>query len=175
MSEGSARNPLWFNFFRPDPGWVDEAGSLCRRHPLFDGIPDSVVHWFVSTMHPRHYKAEEYIFHAGDEGAGALLLLSGRVEIRHQGVVLAVMERGDIFGEAALVDGSVRTADAVTLCPSRLLFLLHADLDEWINGRPKHACTLLRNLGGMLARRLLQANRLLSGAGDGSGPDGGGG
>jgi len=156
------QSPLWFNFFRPKGDWIEETARLCQQHQMFKNIPPAIIHWFVSTMHPREYQEKEHIFFAGDEGAGAVLLLSGEVSIRHNGISLTTIEPGDIFGEVALVNGKERTADAIATQPSSVVFFLRADLDEWMNSRPEHACTLLRNLGSMLAQRLLKANQALS-------------
>jgi len=135
---------------------------MCQENRLFHDIPISVIRWFVSRMHPRHYEEGEVVFHAGDEGAGAVLLRSGTIEIRNKGTLLATLTSGDIFGEVALIDGKVRTADAVVVASSELVFLLQTDLEEWINHRPKHACIFLKNLGNMLAERLMKANRLVT-------------
>ncbi len=162
MASDKKRHALWFNFFRTKEDWIEETARLCQKHRLFKGIPPSVVHWFVSTMHRREYQQGERVFFAGDEGAGAILVLSGAVEIRHREVLLTTVGPGEIFGEVALVDGTERTADAVAIEQSTLIFMLRADLDEWMNRQPKNASVLLRNLGGMLAKRLLEANRALS-------------
>jgi len=73
-----------------------------------------------------------------------------------------VIQPGDIFGEVALVDGRERTADAVVTQEGEVAFFLRCDLDEWIDSQPRHACLFLRNLGRLLAHRLLEANRALS-------------
>ncbi|MDX8409151.1 MAG: cyclic nucleotide-binding domain-containing protein [Mariprofundales bacterium] len=155
-------SPLWHNFFRQQDDWVSQTATMCAQNKLFHGIPPTVIRWFASRMHPRHYDTDEVIFHVGDEGAGAILLRSGSIAIRNNGIQLATMNSGDLFGEVALVDGMERTADAVATEPCELVFLLHTDLQEWVNSRPKHACTLLQNLGTMLAGRLLAANRAMT-------------
>jgi len=155
-------NPLWHNFFRSQDDWVSQTATLCEQNKLFHGIPPTVIRWFARRMHPRHYDTDEVIFHVGDEGAGAILLRSGSIAIRSNGVQLATITSGDLFGEVALVDGMARTADAVATEPCEVVFLLHTDLQEWISSRPKHACTLLKNLAAMLAERLLEANRTIT-------------
>ncbi|MDQ6965225.1 MAG: cyclic nucleotide-binding domain-containing protein [Mariprofundales bacterium] len=162
MSPPIKQNPLWFNFFRPHNDWIEETAQLCQQHQIFKNIPHATIRWFVSTMHPREYRSGEHIFFAGDEGAGAVLLLSGEVEITHNGTHLATIVPGDIFGEVALVNGKERTADATATQPSAAVFFLRTDLDEWIESQPQHACILLKNLGNMLSQRLLEANRALS-------------
>ncbi len=162
MARKTSQHALWHNFFRPKDDWVEETAKICEKNLLFKDITPSVIRWFTAKMHPRSYDAGENIFHAGDEGAGAVLLRSGCVAIRKDGVDLAMLKSGDLFGEVALVEGQTRTADAVAIEACELVFLLRTDLDEWINRHPKYACVLLQNLGTMLAGRLLEANKTIS-------------
>lgn len=162
METKSSRHALWHNFFRPKDDWVEDTAKICETNLLFKGFSPSVIRWFAAKMHPRSYDAGENIFHAGDEGAGAILLRSGSIAIRNGGVDLAIIKPGDMFGEVALVSGQTRTADAVAIEPCELVFLLGTDLNEWVDCHPKHACRMLQNLGTMLAGRLLEANKSIS-------------
>jgi len=162
MVSKSPGNALWHNFFKSQDDWVEDTAKLCEENLLFKGFSPSMIRWFAAKMHPREYDAGENIFHAGDEGAGAILLRSGSIAIHSKGVQLATISRGDMFGEVALVDGQARTADAVAVEACELVFLLRTDLNEWANSHPKHACKLLKNLGAMLARRLLESNKNIS-------------
>jgi len=162
MAEKAQTNALWHNFFKPKDSWIEDTAKKCEENLLFKGFSPTVIRWFAAKMHPRTYDAGEMIFHAGDEGAGAILLRSGSIAIRNNGHDLATIQAGDMFGEVALVDGQARTADAVAMESCELVFLLRADLNDWINSHPKHACILLKNLGAMLAGRLLESNKNLA-------------
>jgi len=120
------------------------------------------IRWLVSRMHPRSYKKGERIFEMGNPGVGAVLLLSGEISIMADRVELAHLERGDLFGEVALVTDQPRTAEAVALTDCEVLFFLSENLKEWMESRPKQASRLLINLSEMLAQRLLEANRQLA-------------
>ncbi len=70
-------------------------------------------------LNRKEFAAGEFIFHEGDQGDEAYLIASGRVEIslksgKRKGV-LAIVERGEIIGEMALVDDQVRMASAKAL------------------------------------------------------------
>ncbi len=151
-------HPLWENFFRHQHDWVYRCCRLCESSPLFRGIPKRAIRWLVSRMHVRHFDAGETVFRMGDPGAGALLLLSGSVNIMINGVCVATLHEGDLFGEVALANDLPRTADAVTASPCEMVFFLRSDLQEWIDTSPRQASTLLVNLSDILARRLMQAN-----------------
>jgi len=55
------------------------------------------------------------IFAEGDKGDRAFLIQDGQVEIIKNGVPLATLGRGELFGEMALVDDQPRMASAQAL------------------------------------------------------------
>ncbi|MDQ6998752.1 MAG: cyclic nucleotide-binding domain-containing protein, partial [Mariprofundus sp.] len=85
---------LWHNYFKPQDDWVEDTAKKCEENLLFKGFSPTVVRWFAAKMHPRKYDAGETIFHAGDEGAGAILLRSGKIAIRSKGMDLAIIKSG---------------------------------------------------------------------------------
>jgi len=155
-------HPLWKSLFHGDSDWIRNGTDLCNGNPLFADMPAKAIRWLVPRMHPRSYKKGERIFEMGNPGAGAVLLLAGEISIMANQVELAHLERGDLFGEVALVTGQPRTAEAVALTDCEVLFFLRESLKEWMESRPKQASRLLINLSEMLAQRLLEANRQLA-------------
>ncbi len=162
MTEKPSTHALWHNFFRPKVDWAEDTARLCEKNMLFKGLSPAVIRWFAARMHPRSYAAGEIIFHCGDEGSGAILVRSGSIKIHNEGVQLALIEAGDMFGEVALVGGQSRTAEAVAMASCDVVFLLRADLDDWMKSHPKHAAVFLKNLSRMLATRLNESNKAIS-------------
>ena len=156
---------LWSNLFRKGNPLAEHVTELWSATPLFRDIPKREIMQLVRDMPPRRFKAGEYIFHSGDAGAGAAVIISGKVEIRSSGVLLAELGDGDFFGEIALVLDVPRTADAIAVCDTELIFFLRPELDEWLARSPYYAGRLGANLAYVLAQRLLQANKALVNAG----------
>lgn len=156
---------LWSNLFRKGNPLTEHVTELWSATPLFRDIPRREILQLVRDMPPRHFQANEYIFHSGDAGAGAAVIISGKVEIRSAGVLLAELKDGDFFGEIALVLDVPRTADAVAVEETDLIFFLRPELDEWLARSPYFAGKLGANLAYVLAQRLLQANKALVTAG----------
>ena len=156
---------LWSNLFRKGNPLTEHVTELWSATPLFRDIPKREILQLVRDMPPRHFKAGEYIFHSGDAGAGAAVIINGKVEIRSAGVLLAELSDGDFFGEIALVLDVPRTADAIAVLDTELIFFLRPELDEWLARSPYYAGRLGANLAYVLAQRLLQANKALVNAG----------
>ncbi len=156
------RDILWTNIFRNSADEREQLAELWQATPLFAGIPPREVRSLSGNMHIRHFGKDEIVFREGDQAAGAILVLEGRVEILADTRPLAQLERGDFFGEIALAENDQRTATARCLEESRLVYFLKQDLEEWIEVEPRLGNRFLMNLASVLARRLHQANLLLA-------------
>ena len=81
----------------------------------------------------ERFAAGAPIFAAGDRGDYMYVVAEGEVDLHKGGAHLRTVPPGGIFGEMAMIDGSVRSADAVArtdcvLAPvdeRRFLFLVH--------------------------------------------------
>jgi len=90
-----------------------ETGSL-----ILQALPAGERAALLAMGHRQGYDKGEIIFSRGDEGAWALLIEEGLVEISVMSLngrksVLNHMEKGEILGEIALLDGQPRSAEAV--------------------------------------------------------------
>lgn len=153
---------IWMRLFRPKVEWVEDTCALCEKNQLFDKVNRKSIRWLVTRMHPRTYGAGESIVDMGNAGAGAVLILSGEVSVRINGTEIERMHRGDLFGEVALAADLPRTAEVVATQDSELVFFLRSDLQEWLAIMPKEAARLLQNLCKLLAKRLMEKNKLIS-------------
>jgi pSer/pThr/pTyr-binding forkhead associated (FHA) protein len=101
----------------------------------------------------------EMIYVEGDLGTEMYVVQSGAVRIfRTLGGVkqeLAIMEKGDFFGEIAVLEGLPRTASAEALDESELIEINSATFDKMIRGNIEIAVRMLRKL----SNRLQEANR----------------
>ena len=154
-------SPLWANIFNRKLTQQERIATLWADTPLFRGVPKREIRNLADHMHPRRYQPEEVIFHDGDLGVGAALILSGSVDIRSGASTIVTLEAGDFFGEVALVAEETRTADAVAATDAELVFFLRLDLDEWLERKPRLGARMVVNLASVLAKRLGHANQRL--------------
>lgn len=162
MSQSEVPTSLWSNIFRRHDPWHQTVAALWSQTPLFTDIAQKEIMRLSHAMHARQYQAGEVIFRANDYGAGAAMILSGKVAIKTNGVTVAELGPGDFFGEVSLVLDERRTADAIALEDSELVFFLRIDYEEWITRSPHYGAILSRNLAFTLAERLQHANRVIA-------------
>jgi F420-non-reducing hydrogenase small subunit len=86
------------------------------------------------------YEKGQMVFREGEPGDTLYIIQSGAVEVsRGRGkdkVVLTLLERGDFFGEMALIDERPRSATVTAISHSRLLRLTRSSLLERIGRDP---------------------------------------
>jgi len=104
------------------------------------------------------------VFREGEKGEKLYIVLDGRVRISKfiPGVgeeALAVLDRGDFFGEMALIDDKARSADAKAHDgDATVLSIDRATLNEILSMDPHASLQFLNLLCRMISRRLREIN-----------------
>jgi CRP-like cAMP-binding protein len=115
-----------------------------------------------SSRHLVTYVDGQAIFAQGDQGEDMYIVQDGQVEIVLEApegeVSLATLERGDFFGEMAVIEGAPRTATARSKGGCKLLPLRGALFIEMLQRDPettlrimRKLCSRIRQLQGRLA------------------------
>jgi CRP/FNR family transcriptional regulator, cyclic AMP receptor protein len=131
--------------------------QLLAQIPMFEHLSDEELGQLSGLMQQRRYAKGEVIFHKGDVGTALLIVRRGEVAIRLSSaegreVILAMLHRGDSFGELALLDGEPRSTDAVAREETHLLSLHREDFRRFLGERPQVAMGLLAVLSRMVRR-----------------------
>jgi glutaminase len=107
----------------------------------------------------RHFHTGERIISVGTASTSIFFLQSGMVSVKlADGVRLATLVPGTAFGEMALFEGH-RTADVWADTPVRCIQLTLERFDGFRERHPQIGELIIRNLAGLLVRRLGRANR----------------
>ena len=107
------------------------------------------------SVETRKYRAGQSIFKKGDVGFELLVIKQGEVELRVDDRVLRTLAAGDIFGEMALVDNSIRSASAIALSDVEIVPMSEKQFVSLIRETPSFALDVMR----VLAQRLRDATR----------------
>ena len=119
----------------------------------------------VSSSDARHHEieieAECLIFREGDLGTEMYIIQDGQVEILQEVAGeerrIAVLDKGDFFGEMAILEELPRSASSRTLTRVKLVKVNGATFDSMLRSNPEIAVRIMR----MLSRRLRDTDRLL--------------
>lgn len=107
------------------------------------------------------FKTGEFIFNEGDLGMEMYIIHEGKIEIlkKIQGEQrqLAVLEKGDFFGEMSILEDLPRTAAARAIGDVKLLLINGATFDQMLRTNPEIAVRMMRKL----SRRLRETDRML--------------
>lgn len=114
--------------------------ALLRTIPLLSSLSDAQLDTILACSRTVVHGGNVVLFHEGDPGDCLFLVVSGRVKVSLLGeegreIVLSILGSHSFLGEMALLDGSPRSATAMTLEKSTLvrwsrrefLSLVHSD------------------------------------------------
>jgi CRP-like cAMP-binding protein len=112
------------------------------------------IHLFDRDPHAVGAPAGSLLYRAGDPGDTMLGVIEGEIDIVAEGQVIETIGPGGIVGEMALIDGSVRSADAIARTDVRVSLIDRAHFERLVSGHPTFALQVL----GIMADRLRKAN-----------------
>jgi CRP/FNR family transcriptional regulator, cyclic AMP receptor protein len=104
------------------------------------------------------FEAGETVVRRGDRGNGLYLILEGSAEVRRGSRRLARLGAGQFFGEMSLFDNQPRSADVMTLEPSKLVALSKWEFWGFASSEPSVVLRILEEM----SRRLRVANDALA-------------
>ena len=116
--------------------------TLLAQMPLFSQFSAEELNRLVSFMRVERYPARRVLVRKGDPGTSMMVVLEGRVQIctrseEGREFVVNIINPGEVFGEIALLDGSDRTADAITMDPCEVMILERRDFMPFLRDHPE--------------------------------------
>ena len=127
------------------------------------------INFLTSLSRERKLKSGQILFHEGDPGDAMYVVLEGRMLISKfiPGAgeeALAILERGDFFGEMSLIDGEPRSADARAHGgPLTVLALDQSTIQEMLVLDPQASLDFLKLLCRLVAKRLREIDEKVIG------------
>lgn len=142
----------------------DTATELLSRTALFGSLEEADRRAVVQEMRETSYDAGQAIFARGDQGRDIYFVTSGRVRLsvltsEGRELSFAHAEAGQIFGEIAVLDGGLRTADATAVTKVTALTLSKGALMRLVESRPVVREGVIR----FLCNRIREADQQLEG------------
>ena len=139
----------------------DDTRNWLSYIKLFEGLMPAQLEWVAQRAHRRVFEAGRNVMTIEQPGEAVYIILHGTVKIHvEQGerdVILAILGSGDMLGEMSLIDSVGRSASAVTLESSLLLWMDKVTFNYILDNFPPVA----RNLVKIMSARVRLSDQLI--------------
>jgi CRP-like cAMP-binding protein len=137
-----------------------------REFELFKNFSDDSLQAVSNLITEKDYEENEAIFMEGEPGNALYFVAEGEVAIRRlidpwgsRQKTIAIIEKGDFFGEMVIFDDKPRSASAFASTRSKILTLKKNDFWKLICEEPKTAIAKLLEMNRVMSERLRVANQ----------------
>ena len=117
----------------------------------------------------KRYPKGTVLFHEGDEGEDMYIIQSGKVAIKkrvpHGETTLAILEKGDFFGEMALLERMPRSAGAEMVEDGDLIVIGSDVFGDMIKANPEIAFRMMRKYSIRLRETTKQIEQMAAAGG----------
>jgi CRP/FNR family cyclic AMP-dependent transcriptional regulator len=131
---------------------------LSDLFPLLSTANPQTLEWLFSIAVEHEYPAERAVLMEDAWGNAVYFIVSGWVKVRRttgdESVAIAILGRGDFFGEMAVLDESPRSTDVIALSTVKLLSVSRERFIQILFKDPQLHHRMLQ----LMVRRLRQIN-----------------
>ena len=136
---------------------VERGRKLLGNCTLFGTLDQKARGEIAAYAKPRSFGLGESICRLGDPGDSMMAVIVGTVRIslpavKGREIILADLQTGDLFGEIALLDGKMRSADATAHTKCELMVLHRRDLFPFLERNPAACIKLMEMLCARVRR-----------------------
>jgi Cyclic nucleotide-binding domain/Acetyltransferase (GNAT) domain len=147
----------------PEEYWTRVETTLERLDQAelhaFSGFDAGETQACISRSNIIECESGDRVLKEGGSSRNLFFVLDGVLEVRHNGRIINVLGRGDIFGDMAFLLELPRQSDVYAATPDvRILSFSDGTLHSLMEEEPALASKLLLNISRMLCGRLIKAN-----------------
>jgi CRP/FNR family cyclic AMP-dependent transcriptional regulator len=144
--------------------------KLLKSHALFGGIADADLREIRSLLQEKRFEKGKNIICEGEPGTCLYFIAQGSVEVlkktsaakRAEAKRIAVLRKGDTFGEMELIDTQASVATVRAIQNTVTLTLSSKDLYQIAKWNLKAFTLILMNLAREISRRLRRMDALVA-------------
>lgn len=129
--------------------------QMLRRVPLFSGVAPGMLKLLAFTSDRISYDAAETLFHQGDIGDAAYVILSGRAEILADSpngpIKITEIGENSIVGEISILCEVARTATVKAMIRTEVLRIRKEHFLKMLSDSPEMALEIIRVLADRLS------------------------
>jgi len=134
---------------------IETIATLLSDFSFFQSLEQNDIKELVSYLKLRKFLNGEFIIKKGEPGTRLFIILFGKVEVvGDDGLSIAFLGRGEVFGEMSLLSGDPVGATIKVVDPTTLLYIHGRDFRNVLTQFP----SLQMYFARLLARRLAKTN-----------------
>ncbi|HSL30436.1 MAG TPA: Crp/Fnr family transcriptional regulator [Anaerolineales bacterium] len=139
----------------------DDTRNLLADIKLFAGLTPTQLDWVAQHAHRRVFESGRNVMIIDQPGEAVYIILHGTVKIQieqaERDVILSILGAGDLLGEMSLIDSVGRSASAITLEDSLMLWMDKVTFNYMLD----NFATFARNLVRILTARVRLSDQLI--------------
>ena len=140
--------------------------SVLRKHPIFADLESEAFDQLCRYAKHTTLKRGAALFAKGDPGLSLYAVISGSVKMSissadGRSAILNIIGSGEIFGEIALLDGGVRSSDAIANTNCELFVIDRREFIPFVRSQPALAMKFIELLCGRLRRTSDQVEQII--------------
>ena len=135
-----------------------EKTLLLKSVELFENIPGSILAKIAQISSEVQLESDEIIFNEGDDGQSLYIIISGKINLIQNNILITSLEKGNCIGEMALLDQNPRSAGAIANEETILLKIDQLGFYELLAGN----ADIMKQIVKILAKRLRKMNKKLT-------------
>ena len=137
--------------------------ALLKQAAIFADLDDGELQRVAEVCREQKFQGAEKVFKEGDPGNRLYIIAEGEVRISRNipgsgEEALAVLKKGSVFGEMAILDRSERSTDAIANADSVLLTISRPDFELLMDFNRDIAYKVLWAVVRLLSSRLRTTN-----------------
>ncbi len=138
---------------------MSETSELLRRVPVFEGLPEDQITWFLSQSEELHLKPGDFYTRQGDPADRMSVVLEGELEVRGElsgEAIVFQMEAGDVTGKLPFSRMKTFPLSGRAITDSFILRFPASQFPELVQKMPE----LTQRLVGLMSDRIRETTRL---------------
>ena len=145
---------------------LNDEVKMLKLVPLFAGVSAAKLKLLAFTSERVSYRAGEVLFHQGDAGDAAFVLLAGHADVIVDGptgpIKVADLEENAIVGEIAILCDVARTATVKAATPVEALRISKDHFFKLMSDFPEMTIEVVRVLADRLSQTTLELSEARS-------------
>ena len=143
---------------------MEVIGTL-KKALFIEHLNDEEMARFRQSLHLRKYPKGHTIFFEEDPGDAVYFIHEGMIKIsKHatggQVKILAILKKGDYFGEMSVLDDEQRSATATVLTDAKVFVIYRKELLGILKDHPEVALQIIKTLSGRMRAANSQIEQL---------------